>query len=484
VKQTARKLASLASTRLEPAWSVAVIAAATVLLLFAVGRLVGELIEVSTPDVIGVVEVAVPVAPQGVSAYATLDGDAVRLEIDGEPGAEVLLLVDGEPLMVVGLDRRGHAEVVDGELPVDVTRVRLVPLVPAETSLEIPARPTPTPTSTPTATETATPVATLTPSTTPSSTATATPPKTPTRTATATPTRTSTAIPTRRASATPKPARTPARTPTTAPAIPTRPAERIEVAGPAPPVLHLVTDAGPRIALSFDGATSANGTSKLLDMLGELSLEVTLFVTGQFIERHPKVVRRALLSGHEVGNHTFSHPHLTTYATNKRHDLLPGIDRAGFQDELRRTEEAFQRATGRRMAPLWRAPFGEENRALRRWALELGYLHVRWSSLQGASLDSLDWVEDEHSSLYFDSNRLVDRLLRFPELEGGIVLMHLSTRRSEAPWTELPRFTREIRSRGLRPGSVTALLERSATWRPWLERARSNHERVFGVDPD
>jgi hypothetical protein len=116
------------------------------------------------------------------------------------------------------------------------------------------------------------------------------------------------------------------------------------------------------------------------------------------------------------------------------------------------------------------------------WALEIGYLHVRWSSLQGASLDSLDWVEDEHSSLYFNSNRLVDRLLRFPKLEGGIVLMHLSTNRPEPPWIQLPRFTKGIRSRGLTLGSVTVLLENSASWRVWLGRARLNHAREFGDD--
>jgi peptidoglycan/xylan/chitin deacetylase (PgdA/CDA1 family) len=241
-----------------------------------------------------------------------------------------------------------------------------------------------------------------------------------------------------------------------------------------------VPDGGPRIALTFDGATSANGTSDLLDLLNELDLSVTMFVTGRFIENHPAVVRRALLAGHEIGNHTYSHRHLTTYERNRRHNLRPEINRSWFETELRRTEDAFRRATGRPMAPLWRAPYGEENGSLRRWALELGYLHVRWSSLQNTSLDSLDWVEDEHSSLYFDSKRLVDRLLRFPKLEGGIVLMHLATRRDEPPWNDLPRFTNEIRGRGLGISSVTVLLEASPTWRSWLDRARSNHQASFG----
>jgi hypothetical protein len=111
--------------------------------------------------------------------------------------------------------------------------------------------------------------------------------------------------------------------------------------------------------------------------------------------------------------------------------------------------------------------------------MELGYLHIRWSSLQGQSLDSLDWVEDEHSSLYFDASRLVDRLLTFPKMEGGIVLMHLSSDRDVPPWSELPRFTREVQRRGVQVTSVSEVLQHSKTWKPWLDRAAERHREVF-----
>ncbi len=243
-------------------------------------------------------------------------------------------------------------------------------------------------------------------------------------------------------------------------------------------MLHLVTDCGPRIAITFDGADSGTGTTDLLDVLDSIDLRGTLFVTGEYIDANPGLVRHALLAGHEFGNHTYSHEHLTSYASNGRHDLLPNVSRAWFHDQLRRTEQAFFRATGRTMAPLWRAPYGEENALLRGWAMEIGYLHVRWSSLEGASLDSLDWVSDEHSALYRDPDRMVDRLLRFPRLEGGIVLMHLSSERPDPPWNELPRFLDNLRSRGLEPATVGELLANSDTWRPWLERAATKHEEV------
>jgi peptidoglycan/xylan/chitin deacetylase (PgdA/CDA1 family) len=248
----------------------------------------------------------------------------------------------------------------------------------------------------------------------------------------------------------------------------------------APPVLQLVHDAGPRIAITFDGNASSNRTAELLDLLQRYELKVTIFVTGRFIERYPTIVRRAVLSGHEIGNHTYSHPHLTTYEKDRRQRLLPEVTRQWFHRELQRTEDAFAKATGHAMQPLWRAPYGEENRILRGWALEKGYLHVRWSSLEGKSLDSHDWVADEHSFLYKSSRRIMERLLQFPKLEGGIILMHMSTEREEPPWKELPVFLDALEQRGLEPTTVTRLLEDSPTWSRWLRRARENHREING----
>jgi len=397
--------------------------------------------------------------PYAVATIAR-DGDTLTIEIQGSPGATAVLFADGDPIRVVTLDDDGRASVADPGIT-GHSALELAALAEAPEAISLP--PTFTPTDTPTTTATETPTRTSTPSTaaTERSTATPTPTMTPTRTAT----------PTRE---------TAFRRPTTPPSAPgekeilSRTRSRS-----SPPVLHLVTDGGKRIAVTFDGNASSNGTTELLDLLKELDLEITLFVTGGFVERYPKIVRRALLEGHEVGNHTFSHPHLTSYAENQRHNLLPGVSKSRFQDQLKRTETAFQKATGRPMAPLWRAPYGEENSTLRGWALELGYLHVRWSSLEGASLDSRDWVADEHSSLFQDSRKMMDRLLGFPHLEGGIVLMHLSTERSEPPWIELPRFVRELKRRQVKPVKVSDLLEESKTWRQWLERARKNHEKNF-----
>jgi peptidoglycan/xylan/chitin deacetylase (PgdA/CDA1 family) len=350
-------------------------------------------------------------------------GRVVRLE--GTPGTRVVMLDDEQPIDVLTLGDEGVLEVRIPDTVGPSERVRLMSLSESTVDLDLSGMPPPSPTPPPSTT------------------------------------------------AAPRPK-------VTAPTATIRP---VVAAGPtpvlSPPVLQLVTDAGPRIALTFDGNSSSNGTGDLLNVLHDLDLEVTLFVTGQFINKYPGIIRRAVLSGHEVGNHTYSHPHLTTYEQNRRHTLRTGMTKVRFQNELRRTEMAFRKATGRAMMPLWRAPYGEENRALRGWALEMGYLHIRWSSLEGASLDSRDWVADEHSSLYQNSSTMMDRLLRFPELRGGIVLMHLATDRDEPPWEALPAFVESLRERGVTPTTIIGLLESSEKWRPWLQRAQTRHRETF-----
>ncbi len=458
-----------------PALAIAVCAVAAGLLLSAVAVQASRLFE-ETRELAALEAAATMRAARPLSAELTMRDGAYDLDLTGLPRGAVMILGDGIDPRIVELDGKGRGSLRGVRLPDGVDALRLLPVDVRETLVLALPSPTATPTwpprPSPSHTAAPEPTSTPTPSPPPS------PPPSPTEPGTPIPA-TSRDVPSHSASS-----RHPsAEIRSTSKLTPTA-AVRRRGGGPSPqltpPVLHLIADAGNRIALTFDGGEAANGTGELLDLLDELHLRVTLFVTGEFIDRHPALVRRAVLAGHEVGNHTYSHSHLTTYAANHRHRLLDQVNREWLHDELRRTEEAFIRATGRPMAPLWRAPFGEENGDLRGWAMELGYLHVRWSSLGGKSLDSLDWVNDEHSSMYRDSQRIVTRLLGFPRLAGGIVLMHLSTERDLPPWRELPTLLDRLRERHLKVVTVEELLSASPTWRTWLERARDRHRAAYG----
>jgi peptidoglycan/xylan/chitin deacetylase (PgdA/CDA1 family) len=82
------------------------------------------------------------------------------------------------------------------------------------------------------------------------------------------------------------------------------------------------------------------------------------------------------------------------------------VDRAFVAGELARTARLYREATGQTMAPLWRAPFGEHNAEIRRWAAEQGYWHVGWTGGRGG-LDGLDWITDPRSRGFQASRSVV-----------------------------------------------------------------------------
>ncbi len=126
-------------------------------------------------------------------------------------------------------------------------------------------------------------------------------------------------------------------------------------------------------------------------------------------------------------------------------------------------DSMFRRLTGIHLAPLWRAPFGELNRDILRWAAEAGWKHTGWS----LRCDSWDWVADSASKLYRTPNEIVthfERLEQSQGLNGRILLMHLSSeRKNEFPYTVLGRLIDSLRGRGYRFVTVSGLLNGGKT---------------------
>ncbi len=178
-----------------------------------------------------------------------------------------------------------------------------------------------------------------------------------------------------------------------------------------------------RICMTFDGGSTAEVALDVLDALKARGIRTTIFLTGDFIRKYPDLVRRIDRDGHEIGNHTLTHPHL---APGMRRD--PRWTRERVQQELLEADRALFRLLGRPMDPIWRAPYGEHTAEIRKWAEELGYRHVGWS--EGA--DTLDWATVKERKLYRTGNAILDRLrARMEKLDGDglIVLMHLGSGR-------------------------------------------------------
>lgn len=222
------------------------------------------------------------------------------------------------------------------------------------------------------------------------------------------------------------------------------------------------------LAITFDGGAEANVTAEILKALRDKNIRTTIFLTGEYMKKYPSYVQRMVQEGHEIGNHTLTHPHLTTYARNRRHDLIPSITKQYFQKELTSTNEVFRNITGRNLWPYWRAPYGEHNATLRAWAQELGYQHISWTVdyQNQESMDSVDWVADKKSRLYRSSEEIKNRLISFGErnghgAKGGIILMHLGTLRQEDKVHErLEEIIEAFRQKGYRLLTITELLQK------------------------
>ena len=118
------------------------------------------------------------------------------------------------------------------------------------------------------------------------------------------------------------------------------------------------------VALTFDDGPS-EWTAPILDLLAEHRAQATFFLIGSLIAGRPEIVERMQAEGHEIGNHTWSHPSLTR-----------DCDDAQVRDELERTNEALVAVVGNQPAR-FRAPRYEVDARVEAVAAEIGLRHTR-----------------------------------------------------------------------------------------------------------
>lgn len=163
-------------------------------------------------------------------------------------------------------------------------------------------------------------------------------------------------------------------------------------------VVTAVQTGRPALALTFDDGPHPRHTPRLLDMLREHGAKATFFLIGQRVATWPELAARIVEEGHELGNHTWSHPFL-----NRRSD-------ASVLREIDRTSNAIYRATGK--APVtFRPPYGAFTpRQQQMLHAERGLPTIMWS------VDPLDWRRPGSSVV---ANRILRRAA-----PGAIVLAH------------------------------------------------------------
>ncbi len=92
------------------------------------------------------------------------------------------------------------------------------------------------------------------------------------------------------------------------------------------------------VALTFDDGPSPPYTDRLLDVLAKHNVKATFFMIGNRIEKHPETVRRVIAEGHQVGNHSYSHPLLGFLPPNYVRREIERTDRClrqvGIREEI------------------------------------------------------------------------------------------------------------------------------------------------------
>jgi len=184
------------------------------------------------------------------------------------------------------------------------------------------------------------------------------------------------------------------------------------------------------VALSFDDGPLNESTPMILSILKEKDVKATFFVAGERVKQFPALVRQEIAEGHEVGNHTYSHPQLTKLSKKK------------IEAEISMTEKAILEVAPQ--PTLFRPPGGFYNDTILQLARDSGYLIILWS------IDTNDWR-------YPPVGEIVNSVLKDIK-PGSIILLHDGKYPSSTP-EALGFIIDGLKDRGYEIVTVSQLLQ-------------------------
>ena len=124
----------------------------------------------------------------------------------------------------------------------------------------------------------------------------------------------------------------------------------------------------PLVALTFDIEIDEKSVLSILEILRARKIKATFFVTGRWVEAFPEAARTIVRDGHEIGNHSYTHPSFARI----------GYD--GAQRELDTTERAVKEVTGATTHPYFRFPYGDSTADMLALVGRSGYIAYHWST--------------------------------------------------------------------------------------------------------
>ena len=189
------------------------------------------------------------------------------------------------------------------------------------------------------------------------------------------------------------------------------------------------------VALTFDDGPHPVYTPKILEILRRYKVKATFFLIGERVEQFPQIAQQIVSEGHEVGNHTYSHP-----------NDLPREDWNKVRLEIEKCSAAIERVTGVR-PKFFRPPRGFLNYKVLTLAQIEGYTVVFWT----VSADHKDAPTPK---------AMANRVLKLVH-PGAIILMHDG--RIPSRWKDvkaLPLIIEGLQKRGYKFVTVSELFKR------------------------
>ena len=151
-----------------------------------------------------------------------------------------------------------------------------------------------------------------------------------------------------------------------------------------------------KIAISFDAAWGGDKTLGILDLLDEYNIKTTFFLVDIWTQKYPELVKEIVARGHEIGNHSTSHPQMSK------------LNETQIAKELNTQADNVLAIAGVRPV-LFRPPYGDYNNRVITTAGAQGFVPIQWSG------DSLDWKNR-------GAQEIINRATKVKS--GDIVLFH------------------------------------------------------------
>lgn len=171
-------------------------------------------------------------------------------------------------------------------------------------------------------------------------------------------------------------------------------------------------------ALTFDAAWDDTDTDVLINILKKYDISATFFTVGSWVEKYPESVKKFYDAGHEIMNHSDTHPHINQLSDVK------------IKEEISKCNDKIEILTGTRPI-LFRGPYGEYNNSVIREAQNQNMFVLQWD------VDSLDWKNLSAAEI---TDRVANRVK-----PGSIILFHNGAKNTPEA---LPQVIEKLRADG------------------------------------